>query len=31
MFKKTKAGKAVEARRRTRRLTIRGVLSFSSS
>ena len=28
MFKKTKAGKAVEARRRTRRLTIRGVLSF---
>lgn len=28
MFKKTKAGKAVETRRRTRRLTIRGVLSF---
>lgn len=28
MFRKTKAGKAVEARRRTRRLTIRGVLSF---
>ena len=28
MFKKTKAGKAVEACRRTRRLTIRGVLSF---
>lgn len=28
MFKKTKAGKAVEARRRTHRLTIRGVLSF---
>ena len=28
MFKKTKEGKAIEARRRTRRLTIRGVLSF---
>lgn len=28
MFRKTKAGKAVDARRRARRLTIRGVLSF---
>ena len=28
MFVKSKAGKAIEARRRTRRLTIRGVLSF---
>ena len=28
MFGKSKAGKAIEARRRTRRLTIRGVLSF---
>lgn len=28
MFRKTKAGKAIDARRRARRLTIRGVLSF---
>ena len=28
MFKKTKSGKPIEARRRTRRLTIRGTLSF---